>query len=186
MACLQIRCCRAPLLGPHTRHVALGRQRPQQFAPRTTHCRRGAFGLPPVSATSAAAGVKTGAEPTVNPILRPIKAWRQWWYIGATPQADLPKSQQFSRILARLWGFVKHSKTTLTFAVIFMVHMFCAAALALFSWRHMRAMHTHIQDCLPCLLQAVKLHMFLQHNLYCRGVPASPIACCRFWQLFRS
>ena len=40
---------------------------------------------------------------------------------GATPQSELPKSQKFSRICARLWGIMKHSKTSLSFAVTFMV-----------------------------------------------------------------
>lgn len=72
---------------------------------------------------SATAAVNPQEQAKVNPLLHPVTAWQQWWYIGATPKADLPQSQKFSRILARLWGCVKHSKRTLTFAVLFMVRV---------------------------------------------------------------
>lgn len=88
------------------------------------------------------------AKNPIRPLRHPFASWRQWWYIGkqpaliskrprsctgesvqfpkrsvagATPQSELPKSQKFSRICARLWGIMKHSKTSLSFAVTFMV-----------------------------------------------------------------
>ncbi len=57
----------------------------------------------------------------IRPLRHPLAAWQRWWYIGATPQAELPQSQKFSKICARLWGIMKHSKTSLSFAVTFMV-----------------------------------------------------------------
>lgn len=57
----------------------------------------------------------------IRPLRHPVAAWQRWWYIGATPQAELPQSQKFSKICARLWGIMKHSKTSLSFAVTFMV-----------------------------------------------------------------
>ena len=61
------------------------------------------------------------AQDPIKPLRNPIAAWKRWWYIGATPRAELPKSQKFSRICARLWSIMKHSKTSLSFAVVFMV-----------------------------------------------------------------
>lgn len=80
----------------------------------------------PVLVASATAASRLDEQPKVNPLRQPFAAWQQWWCIGATAKADLPKSQKFSRILARLWGFVKHSKRTLSFAVCFMVRRGCA------------------------------------------------------------
>lgn len=57
----------------------------------------------------------------IRPLRHPLAAWQRWWYIGATPQAELPQSQKFSKICARLWGIMRHSKTSLSFAVTFMV-----------------------------------------------------------------
>lgn len=84
------------------------------------------------------------AKNPIRPLRHPFASWQHWWYIGkpsagaqhqhthvkrqsayagtgATPQSQLPQSQKFSRICARLWGIMKHSKTSLSFAVTFMV-----------------------------------------------------------------
>ena len=64
---------------------------------------------------------EVSAQDPVKPLRHPLAAWSRWWYIGATPAAELPKSQKFTRIMARLWSIMKHSKTSLSFAVTFMV-----------------------------------------------------------------
>ena len=75
-----------------------------------------------VSASSVSERYNAAEEgDPIKPLRHPAAAWHRWWYIGATPQAELPPSQKFSRICNRLWSIIKHSKTSLTFAVMFMV-----------------------------------------------------------------
>lgn len=96
------------------------------------------------SAVSVTERFDAEANTPIRPLRHPLASWQQWWHIGkpctdaqqqhthiarqitcaitgATPQSQLPQSQKFSRICARLWGIMKHSKTSLSFAVTFMV-----------------------------------------------------------------
>ena len=93
--------------------------------PRSNFARRKAAsaGARPILAASATAAGRSDAQSNSNPLLRCFAAWQQWWHIGATAKADLPKSQEFSQILLRLWGFIQHSTQTLAFALLFMVGM---------------------------------------------------------------
>lgn len=96
-------------------------RRTQQILANKKHSRRcrGAPSISAISVTERYADAE--AKDTIRPLRHPFAAWQRWWYMGATPQAELPQSQKFSRICARLWGIMKHSKTSLTFAITFMV-----------------------------------------------------------------
>ena len=95
-------------------------QRQQAFVYQQHDRRR--CGLRPILAASVTERYEAAeARDPIRPLRHPLTAWQRWWNIGATPRAELPQSQKFSRICARLWGIMKHSKTSLTFAVMFMV-----------------------------------------------------------------
>lgn len=130
-------------LAPLITHAGFSHHRPQQLCcssvrgssflpPRTRRSfghlisanktpRRHFTGTAFTSAVSVTERFDAEANTPIRPLRHPLASWQQWWHIGATPQSQLPQSQKFSRICARLWGIMKHSKTSLSFAVTFMV-----------------------------------------------------------------
>jgi len=106
----------------------------------------------------------------IRPLRHPFAAWQRWWYIGATPQAELPQSQKFSKICARLWGIMKHSKTSLSFAVTFMVscslHRQVHVALSCIATSPLNS-GTYLDQKLVCNSVTV-IHIFFE--TYMRGV----------------
>ncbi len=97
----------------------------------------------------------------IRPLRHPLAAWQRWWYIGATPQAELPQSQKLSKICARLWGIMKHSKTSLSFAVTFMVSC---------------SLHCQVHVALSCIaLSRLNCGTHLDRKLVCNSVTLTRI-----------
>ena len=135
------------------------RRRVRHIFVRRRHKRRACDALR-VSAVSVTERYEQ-AEKTdpIRPLRHPLAAWQRWWYIGATPPAELPQSQKFSKICARLWGIMKHSKTSLSFAVTFMVR--CSL---------LRQVHV----ALSCIARSpLNCGTYLDRKLLCNSVTAT-------------
>lgn len=153
--------------GPILRSRSFGNSRPaafpftgrgQQILAKSRHRRRRCCGVLRVSATSVTERYEDAeAKDPIRPLRHPVAAWQRWWYIGATPQAELPQSQKFSKICARLWSIMKHSKTSLSFAVTFMV-----------SWNIASRMYTWLL-CSNQLVCKHSLHLAQGHQLMLHG-----------------